>query len=147
MNGSAAYPVTDMALRYVEELIRVHMYQTSLREYALHRMDRDLQDLLGKRIVKDVVARLWHQTVDDVALTCELLMTVTHARRQGFLSLATPHLTVDKRRCALTMPITSQDRILMLLTAKDVANMKTILTTNTDATETMLYTSGNEQEL
>ena len=160
LDAGVAYPVTDLALRYMEELTRVHMYQTSLREYALHRTDRDLQDLLGiialfaqgyrkaaKRIVREIVARLWQQTVDDVALTAEMLATVIHARRQGFLSLATPHLTADERRCALTMPFMNQERILTLPTADDIANMNAVLPANTDATETMSYDSQGDQEL
>lgn len=125
IDSFTSYPVTDIAMRYIEELARAHMYQTSHRENALNFIDRDLHDLLqivtlitptyrqeAKTIVQNTLGRLWNLLLDDVALTADLVMTVVHARRQGFLSLHTSHMTEGEVRAALNQPLINATNLL-----------------------------------
>ena len=126
VDSFTAYPITDLTMRYMEELARAHMYQTSHREHAFQFIDRDLQDLLeivtlvtptyrrqALRIVSNTLGRLWNLLLDDVALTAELVMTIIHARRQGFLSLCTADLTDADIRYGLAQRIVNAPNVLV----------------------------------
>ena len=126
IDSFTAYPITDMTMRYMEELARVHMYQSSHREHAFHFIDRELHDLLeivtlviptyrrqALRIVSNTLGRLWNLLLDDVALTAELVMTIIHARRQGFLSLCTADFTDGDIRYGLAQRIVNAPNVLV----------------------------------
>ena len=64
-------------MRYIEEQARVHMYQSSHREHALHFIDRDLHDSYeivqpvtpfyrrqARIIIMNTLGRLWHLLLD-----------------------------------------------------------------------------------
>ena len=125
IDGFTSYPVCDLTMRYIEEQARVHLYQTSHREHALHFIDRDLHDLYeivqlvtpayrrqARRIITNTLGRLWHLLLDDVALTADMIMTIVHARRQGFLSLRTGRMTALDIQEALRQPIMNVDNLL-----------------------------------
>ena len=114
---TVAYPVHDLSIRYMETLARTHLYQTCHREQALHVLDRQLQQLYqivalfapsqlpyAQSLLDSISAREWHSVVDSYATLTEMLATAVTTRRQGFLSLSTPAMTLEEQRAALSRP-------------------------------------------
>jgi len=127
LNFSVAYPVNDVALRYLEELQRLQMYQISHREQSLANLDYDLQQLVNiigamcpnflpdaRQIAKNALARQWAFLRDDTATVAEQLVTTVHQRRQGLLCLGTDKLSLTQRLDVLARPLLGESRIIQL---------------------------------
>ena len=116
---TAAYPVNDLSIRYMESLVRTHLYHNCHREQTLHILDRQLHELCemvrlfapsqlerANHLIDSIRAREWHFLLDSYAISTEMLATAVTTRRQGFLSLATKEMTLEDRRAALSKPFT-----------------------------------------
>ena len=118
-----AYPITDVALRYSEELSRLKFYTCSQREHDADWIERHLLQLAEeiapesehfaakvRMIAAQAFNRLYYHILDDYAIEAEQLSHIVYMRRQGFLS-AMPH---DRKRIVrgLSQKIVDQRHIL-----------------------------------
>ena len=119
-----AYPVPDMSMAYMEELVRLQAYQVSQREWTLSYAEFRLQYFLRRmreldldcyeamrRAMFEIFNIMFFETMDEYATVAEALSHAVNTRRQGLLS-SSSESDVSLIRHALTRSLVNATYLL-----------------------------------